>query len=93
MSAPELTDSDRAAIAAAWQEYKTIDPRKRYSPEPSEGGVRQHFYLAGKAAGIAACAPIMANLCSYVEQEALHLTGAQEVIDDARAAIRSAAKP
>ena len=50
-------------------------------------------YAAGKVAGIAACAPIMANLCSYVEQGALHLTGAQEVIDDARAAIRSAAKP
>lgn len=60
-----LTDEDRAAIATAWQEYKKIDPRKANSSEPSEGGIRQHFYIAGVAAERERCAKICEQSASY----------------------------
>ena len=48
----ELTEQDKAAMEAAWLSYQKIDPRKQLSPPPSEGGIREHFYRAGLAAGI-----------------------------------------
>ena len=48
----ELTYADRAAMETAWISYQKIDPRKQLAPPPSEGGIREHFYRAGIAAGI-----------------------------------------
>ena len=48
-----LSDADRSEIVRAWLEYRDAHPEHRFSPLPSEEGVREHMYAASLAAGVA----------------------------------------